>query len=89
MRKRLTLDLNKIDTEDRKFLLTKNSTEILFEEQMITNNRIIFISISALFISIASFVLSSLYVPNDQKLGVLIVLILLWVFFLLFYSLFF
>lgn len=73
----LNLNPKKLKEEDRRFLLSKNSTELLFNEQMIMNNRVMIISIFAVLISIATMMITSNYNTNNQKLGVIIFLSLI------------
>src|SRR3989338_7202221 len=73
-RKMFKLDPKKINKEDRRFLLTKSSNEILFNEQGKMHNQILIISIFAVFISIASMILGSSFNSVNQKLFVIIFL---------------
>ena len=68
MRETLPFDIRKLKEEDRKFLLSKNSQECLFNEQMILNNIILIISVFAILISVVTLITTSQYVSNNQKL---------------------
>lgn len=71
------VDPKKLKEEDRRFLLSKNSGEFLFNEQMMLNNRIFAISIFAVFVSIATLIIASSYNSSNQKIFVITVLCLL------------
>lgn len=68
MRETLPFDIKRLKEDDRKFLLSKNSQECLFNEQMILNNRILIISVFAILISVVTLITTSQYVTINQKL---------------------
>jgi len=51
MRKIVNLDTDKLEKEDRRFLLQKNSSEILYYEQSSLNNYLAFITLLSILIS--------------------------------------
>jgi UDP-N-acetylmuramyl pentapeptide phosphotransferase/UDP-N-acetylglucosamine-1-phosphate transferase len=77
MRELFEPDIKKLKEEDRRFLLSKSSTEMLFNLQENMNNRLMGISIFAMFLAIASLIVNSQYNTYNQKLFVVIVLIIL------------
>jgi hypothetical protein len=77
MRELFDLDKKKLKEEDRRLILTKNLNEFLFNEQMKLNNRFFVVSIFAIFISIATLIITSQYNTYNQKLFVIIFLCLL------------
>ncbi len=68
LRERIPIDIKKLRKEDRRFLLEKNSSEVILNEQMLINNQILIISILALFVSLVSLVISSAYITIIMKI---------------------
>lgn len=67
MRNLFKIDPYKLNEEDRRFLLDKNSLEILHYEQMLMTNKMMTITIFALFTALFSLVVSSNYIENITK----------------------
>ena len=59
-RPNLDVDERKLEKEDRRFLLNINHNELLFNESMLLQNRVLVIAIFALFVS-----LLALIIPSD------------------------
>lgn len=77
IRELFPINIKKLKDKDRKFLLEKNSQEYLFNEQAKINNRTLLTSIFAVFVSVVSLVLLSDYNTNNQKLFVMIFIIVI------------
>lgn len=67
-RELIDLDYNKIKEEDRRFLLSKASQEVISNSQMIMQNNLFIISNFALFASLVALISSSPYINNPPKL---------------------
>src|SRR3989338_2686660 len=74
MRDYFKIDLKKLKEEDRRFILNKASSEILFNSQGEMQNNSLLASIFAVFISIAALIIVSPFNSAYQKLIVIIVL---------------
>ena len=76
MREFLHIDITKLKEEDRRFLLSKSSSEYIFNEQSLLNNRILFISIFAVLVSLASFIMGTDYISTNVKSFIITLFIL-------------
>ena len=68
------LDKKKIKPEDRRLLLTINHDEVLFNENMLLQNRILVIATFALFIASLSLIINLEIISNISKILFVIVL---------------
>jgi len=77
MRELFHLDTKKLKEEDRRFLLSKNSKEFLFNKEMIMQNIFLIISMFALFTSLVAIILPLAYISNIIKTLVIMFFIVL------------
>jgi len=77
MREIFPLDIKKLKKEDKRFLLEKNFSEILFNEQMKFNNSPFLISMFALFVSLMSLMMNSSTNTRNQKIFFLLFILAL------------
>jgi len=68
MRELFKINLNKLKEEDRRFLLNKNSSEILHYDQMLMTNKILIITIFALFTALVSLIIYFNYITIINKI---------------------
>ena len=73
-RPNLDLDEKKLDKEDRRFLLSINHNEYLFNESMLMQNRTLLIAIFAVYASILSLIIPSDYISIILKLSTITIL---------------
>ncbi len=67
MRELIHLDIAKLKKEDKNFLLEKNLSEILHYDIMLMNNKLMSLTIFALFVSLVSLIISSKYIGVFTK----------------------
>jgi len=67
-RRYLELEKEKLEPEDRRFILTINHDEVLFNENMLLQNRILVIALFALFFAGLSLVLNIETISNEAKI---------------------
>lgn len=74
MRELFKIDLSKLKEEERRFLLNKNSIEILHYDSILMTNKILIITIFALFTSLVSLVVYFDYIETINKIIFVVVL---------------
>lgn len=67
-RRYLKLKKEKIKPEDRRMILTLNHNEVLFNENMLLQNRVLLIALFALFTSLLSLILNLEIISNTSKI---------------------
>jgi len=77
MRDYFKIDLKKLKEKDRRFILNKISSEILFNEQGQMQNNSLLASIFAVFVSIVALIIVSPFNSVVQKLFVIVILSLI------------
>ena len=68
MRDLFQIDIKKLNLKDRRFILSKNSQEYMFNGQMKLNNNILLVSVFALFTSLIILITTSEYISLNAKL---------------------
>lgn len=64
----LELKKEKVKPEDRRFILTINNNEVLFNENMLLQNRILLIALFASFASLFSLIVNMEIISNTAKI---------------------
>ncbi len=73
-REKLKLNIERISLEDRRLLLEKNSSEYMFNEQMLASNTTIILAFFAFFISSISIIIS---INIDLNLKIISIILIL------------
>jgi len=80
MRELFPIDIKKLNREDRQFLLGKNSSEDMFNRQMMQQNIILIVSMFALLTSLIAIILPLQFISTPLKTFVVIFFIIVAVY---------
>jgi len=85
-RRYMELKNEKLKPEDRRLLLTINHNEVLFNENMLLQNRILVIAIFALFAALLSLIIPLQFISNILKIIVVTVFSIFALYLLILFS---
>lgn len=83
MRELFKIDLKKLKEKDRKFLLNKNSLELLHYDHMLMTNKVLMITIFALFTALVSLIVYFNYITIINKIIFVVIMTCLAIYLLI------